>query len=336
MRYLALVFLLLAFSPVSFASECGNCHGTPPGDRSHTIHSGLKEMKALYGDAGFTLNYSPDARAYGFNCGNCHPQKNDRHKNDTVDIELAQSAGGLKALNSTDAQYDKVKRKCSGVYCHSTGEQGARIHYMTSPQWNREEKGSRCHECHDGPPVYKSTTERQNGHFNSSRGSGHLLGIHWDSIKGHTHESFKFNTATQMGCSTCHYKTVRVDRDMDFVDRVTGLFTCVNCHEPSEGEISNYSMHVNGEVEIAFNPVKMRSKAQMMRPPLGWKRKGAKGKVMSYDEAEVPLSAIQYNTDEKSCSNVSCHIYVEKVFWHDTVNCGQCHERFLGKQRKKQ
>ncbi|MEE9523899.1 MAG: CxxxxCH/CxxCH domain-containing protein [Thermodesulfovibrionales bacterium] len=336
MRYLALMFIYLVLASSAYSSSCEECHVTLPADRSHEVHSGFDKMIPAYGDPGYTEQYSTNAKSYGFNCGNCHPSDSGKHDNGRVDIELFnKNASGLKALNRGDADYDSAQRRCSGVYCHSTGEQGKRVTYIKSPRWNREEKGSRCHECHDSPPVYKSMPERPNGHFNSNRGSGHLLGIHWDSVKGHSNESFKFNTATQMGCSTCHYETVRTDGDMGFVDRVSGLFTCVRCHELSNGEIYNYSTHVNGKLEIAFSPVKMRSKAQMMRPPRGWKRKGTKGKAMSYDEAEVPLSAILYNEDDKSCSNVSCHIYVEKVFWHDTVNCGQCHERFMGKQKKR-
>jgi predicted CxxxxCH...CXXCH cytochrome family protein len=332
MRHLSLLFIYLVLASSVYAASCEECHVSPPSDRSHTVHSDTAIMAPAYGDTGYTEQYSKKANSYGFNCGNCHPLDTKKHNDGRIDIELFnEKAGGLKALNSHDADYDSSNKKCWGVYCHSTGEQGKRVSYIKSPRWNREEKGSRCHECHESPPVYESTPERQNGHFNVRRDSGHLLGIHWDSVEGHTRESFTFNTSTQMGCSTCHYETIREDSDKDFVDRGSGLFTCVRCHELGDGEIYNYSKHVDGKVEVSFYPLNMRSKAQMMVPPPGWKRKGPKGKTMSYDEAETPLSDIQYNADEKSCSNVSCHISVAKVFWHDTVYCGQCHERFMSR-----
>ncbi len=115
---------------------------------------------------------------------------------------------------------------------------------------------------------------------------------------------------------------------MTFVDTKTGLFTCVRCHEMRDGDIYNYSVHVNGKVDLAFEPVNVRSKAQMMYLPEGWKRKGLKGKIESYDEAMVALTQIKYDFMDRSCSNVSCHLQPGKVFWYDKINCADCHVNF--------
>ncbi len=326
MRYLALLSLYLIFATYAYASSCEECHEKLPSDRSHRAHSNVSGMIPAYGDTGYTGIYAANASSYGFNCGNCHPVDNGKHKNGTVDVELTRIEGkGLRALNSAHAGYDDQRKRCLGVYCHSSGGEDGKWTYIKSPGWNREEKGNTCHECHDSPPVYKSSPQRPNGHFNAGRGSGHLLGIHWDSVKGHSKESFAYDTATQMGCSTCHYDTVRNDIDTAFVDTVTGLFTCVRCHELRDGEIFNYSLHVNGKVDIQFAPVTVRSKAQLMLPPRGWVRKGNKGNIMSYDEASTPLHDIEYSFKDKSCTNVACHLGAEKVLWHDEINCGDCH-----------
>lgn len=330
MRFCFAIALFLAISSLnSYASSCGECHDAPPQDRSHRTHSRLKAMTPSYGDHGFTQLYTEQARAYGFNCGNCHPEEPTKHQNGSLEVETSnKTSSGLKALNSSAALYDKKNKTCTGIYCHSTGEGQDKLVYIKSPRWNGQEKASRCQACHTSPPTYPSTRQRPNGHFNSARGSGHLLGIHWDSVQGHTKESFQYNTSTYIGCSTCHFDTVNRDTDRTFVDPATGLFTCVKCHELKDGDIDNYSTHVNGKVEISFAPIKVRAKAQMYKPPKGWKRKGAKGKITAYDRATVPLNAITYSRKERSCSNVSCHLYAEKVFWYDKIDCKDCHTDF--------
>lgn len=329
MKYLLLGICSLFISGASYASPCVGCHGTPPDDRSHSVHSGLRAMQAAYGDTGHTSNYVTRSSTYGFNCGNCHPQDRSKHQNGTLDVEVKQvKGGGLRTQNRGDATYNGAEKRCAGVYCHSSGGKDGNVTYARSPKWNREEKGSRCHECHDSPPLYKNTPQRPNGHFNSYRGSGHLLGVHWDSVSGHSKESFEYDTATQMGCSTCHNGTVKKDTDTAFVDPVKGLFTCSRCHDLRDGEIANYALHVNGRVDIQFAPLKVRTKAQMMMVPKGWVRHGKKGDAGSYDEANVSLSSVNYNSEEKSCSNVSCHLGGEKVFWYDTVDCRDCHTGF--------
>jgi len=166
----------------------------------------------------------------------------------------------------------------------------------------------RCQACHGTPPSYAGNPERSNGHFNSERGSGHLMGIHWDSVGGHTKESLMHNTASQMGYSTCHYSTVREDLDTTFIDPVSDLFTCRKCHKKRNGAIFDHSLHVNGRIDIAFPETTFRSKAQMLKVPEGWKRMNGTGRPDSYDVTIDALSMIRFNQKERTCSNVACHL----------------------------
>lgn len=294
------------------------------------LHSGLDDMEPVYGDTGHTALYTPNSGAYGFNCGNCHPTDPVEHQNGAVKIFLSRDgASGLKALNSRQVRYDPEKKTCTGVYCHSSGTLPVPV-YEESGAWDRpDDSVGRCQSCHGTPPDYRGTQDRPNGHFNIDRGSGHLLGIHWDSVGGHSTQSFSLETATQMGCSTCHYQTVRSDVDTTFVDRATGLFTCTRCHESRNGDIFNRSLHVNGIVDIAFPSKTVRSKAQLTLTPRGWKRVGTRREPKSYDESERRLEEIAYDPIEKSCGNVPCHLYAENVYWSEQIECSSCHRDFM-------
>ncbi|MGW8273326.1 MAG: CxxxxCH/CxxCH domain c-type cytochrome, partial [Thermodesulfovibrionales bacterium] len=293
-------------------------------------HSGLDEMKPVYGDTGHTALYTSKSDVYGFNCGNCHPSDPVRHQNGLVEISLfEESVDGLKARNSRQARYDSGKKTCTGVYCHSSGTL-PEPRYAESQPWNLPNSTvERCQSCHGSPPSYSGSSDRPNGHFNANRGSGHLLAIHWDSVGGYSKESFALGTATQMGCSTCHYETVRSDVDTTFVDEAHGLFTCSRCHDRRSGEIFNRSVHVNGRVDVTFPAHKVRSKAQMIRTPLGWERIGVRRTADSYDESSRRLDEISYDAVAKSCENVSCHLYAKRVYWSEKVECSSCHGDFM-------
>lgn len=328
--YFALIALFVIMSTGVSAAPCSRCHESPPRDRSHILHSGLDHMEPVYGDTGHTALYASKSEVYRFNCGSCHPRDPINHQNGTVEISLSgKGAGGLKSRNGEEARYNPDKKTCSGVYCHSTGTLPAPV-YAESGSWDLPGSAvDRCQSCHGSPPDYRGTPDRPNGHFNIDRGSGHLLAIHWDSVGGHSEESFALDTASQMGCSTCHYETVRSDLDTTFVDRTTGLFTCTRCHEKRSGEIFNRSLHVNGSVDVAFPPQRVKSRAQLTRTPEGWQRIGSRGRSGSYDESEHRLNEITYDPATKSCGNVSCHLYAEKVSWSEKIECSSCHRDFI-------
>lgn len=335
---LFLLLLLPLAHPVS-AEECTKCHAIPS-DSSHRTHSSPEIVTPVYGNTGYTYQYSKTSNAYGFNCGNCHPAEASRHGNGNIDIELyTESSAGLKKMNRKDASFDASKKTCSGVYCHSSGERNSFIEFRETPRWGGSFGHLKCQGCHGIPPSYKSQKGRENSHFNTERGSGHLLGIHWDSTKGHTKESFKNWTSSDMGCSTCHYGTVTEDKDTTFVDTVTGLFTCSRCHDGSAaggknraGTIANKALHVNGVVEVSFKPENFRSSARLVNVPQGWKRVGKHKEETGYDETVKALNSAEYIPSEKKCINVACHLLGTEVIWGDAVECDSCHKDFVFKK----
>lgn len=334
------VMLLLLFfsSPVS-AEDCTTCH-VIPSDSSHKTHASAEIVPPAYGNTSYSDQYSNNAKSYGFNCGNCHPEDLSRHGNGAIDIELYhESSKGLKKMNKQNAVFDKSKKTCSGVYCHSSGEKNSFIEFRETPAWGSSFGYLRCQGCHGTPPSYQNQKGRENSHFNTERGSGHLLGIHWDSTKGHTKESFKHMSSSDMGCSTCHYSTVSDDRDTTFVDSVTGLFTCSRCHDgviakgkDRTGVISNKALHVNGVVEVSFKPEKFRSTARLVNVPQGWTRIGTYKDETGYDETIKGLNSSEYIPKEKKCINIACHLLGTEVTWGDAVECDSCHKDFLFKK----
>ena len=329
-----MLFLFLA--PYTSAEDCKECHFIP-GDISHRLHSSPNIINPEYGNSGYTYQYSKNSNEYGFNCGNCHPQDISRHKNGFLDTELySKKASGLKKMNSKDASFDTIKRTCSGVYCHSSGENRKSLKYIETPAWESSFGEFKCQGCHGSPPSYPNEKGRENSHFNTENGSGHLLGIHWDSTKGHTKESIMQDRSSDMGCSTCHYSTITKDTDTTFVDNVSGLFTCSRCHDDKSvtgknrtGTIANKALHVNGIVEVAFSTKKFRSTARMIRVPLGWKRTGQKMDATGYDELISGLNLATYIPEEKKCLNVACHLTGKEVKWGDEIGCDSCHGDFL-------
>jgi predicted CxxxxCH...CXXCH cytochrome family protein len=248
---------------------------------------------------------------------------------------VSESFSGLKGLNSKKASYDKEKKTCSGVYCHSSGETEEFREYKETPPWGTSYGALRCQSCHGTPPSYDNKKGRENSHFNTIRGSGHLLGIHWDATRGHTKESLSNNLSHDMGCSTCHYVTVSEDRDTTFKDNVNDLFTCSKCHDNKNvmgmnrtGIITNRAYHVNGTTEIAFRPEKFRTTAQLTEVPAGWTRIGKKRKPLSYDETEKTLSSAHYVPEKKTCLNIACHLLGTEIRWGDRVDCSTCHRDF--------
>lgn len=332
LKVIICIISLVACSPV-FAEECTKCHAIPS-DASHKIHSPSGIFQPVYGDQGYTYQYAKNFREYGFNCGNCHPVDLAKHGNGTVEIELfSMAAKGLKKLNSPNSSYDMKTRTCSGTYCHSSGSIKSFEDYKKTPEWGSFFGELKCQGCHGTPPSYYNSKGRENSHFNTERGSGHLLGIHWDSTKGHTKESLSDKRSSDMGCSTCHYETVTEDVDTTFVDRVSGLFTCSRCHDNQNvagknrtGVISNKALHVNGIAEVSFKPVKFKTSAQLSTVPAGWRRIGQIGEPMTHDESIKELNSAQYIREEKKCLNVACHLLGKEVRWGDAVECDSCHK----------
>jgi predicted CxxxxCH...CXXCH cytochrome family protein len=294
-------------------------------------------LKPAYGDAGITMDYTALSPEYAFNCGNCHPREIARHGNGSMEVDLSSgNAKGLVTLNSKEASYNKEKKTCFGVYCHSSGGRKEYLEYKETPAWGTSFDEFRCQACHSSPPSYKSLPGRENSHFNTQTPSAHLLGIHWDAANGHTKESFANKRSSNMGCSTCHYNTVSEDRDTTFKDKTSGLFTCSRCHDDKNikgknrtGIIANKVLHVNGIAEVAFKPEKFRTTARLMQVPEGWVRTGEFNDPKGYDETLRELNSARYVPEEMKCLNVTCHLLGREVRWGEKLNCASCHKDFL-------
>ncbi len=336
---LLLLILLLPALPV-YGKDCSTCHPMPQ-DSSHAAHAALKLREVSYGDTGITSKYHQRSDVYSYNCGNCHPQDTELHGNGAIDVDLSPDTdgNGLKRLNSSDASYNKATKTCRGIYCHSSGERKGNIEYRETPVWGTTFDAFRCQACHGSPPPYKNEPGRENSHFNAQTPAAHLLGIHWDSTRGHTKESFTNRQSSDMGCSTCHYGTVADDRDTTFVDKTSGLFTCSRCHDDKKvlgknrtGVITNKALHVNGIVEVVFKPEKFRTTARLMQVPEGWTRKGEFGDPHGYDETVQELNSAHYLPDGKKCLDIACHLSGKEVRWGESLTCASCHRDLLRKQ----
>lgn len=286
---------------------CRDCHSRlSPG---HASHFSLPVRVGEYGSDYSLRNTS----GYAFNCGACHPSDLSKHGDGNVDIEMSgdSSSKGLKKWTKNGA-YNAAKRTCSNTYCH---------YLKQTPPWGEKfEEGKRCQSCHDSPPM-------NDAHFNAKQGTGHMLGIHWDSTGGHGKGT---GSEFMIGCNTCHFG-VTAKEDTTFVhytkDGKKGVFTCDRCHIPESGTIKDYSLHVNGRNDIIFSPHRVRSKAQLVNEIKGWKRVMQKGASGAYDEAVIPLNQAAYSRDTKTCSSVSCHLGIP-VRWDEQVNCASCHKGF--------
>jgi len=242
-------------------------------------------------------------------------------------------------MNNRSAGYNKEKKTCQGVYCHSSGGDKAFLEYRETPAWGSSFEEFKCQSCHGSPPSYRNQAGRENSHINAATPLAHLLGIHWDATHGHTREAFANRQSSNIGCSTCHFKTVATDRDTTFVDTLTGLFTCSRCHDDKTiqgknltGIITNKSLHINGIAEVSFRPEKFRTTARLARVPEGWTRTGDYRDPKGFDETVRELNSATYVPAEKKCLNVACHLLGTEVRWGEQITCDSCHRDFADKK----
>ena len=115
--------------------DCALCHASLGG--AHAVHAAFASpADSGYGDQRILEDFSPSGGpAYQFGCGNCHPLDPARHlSGGPVEVSLSPAAAGatgLRALNRADAAY--AGGKCSGVYCHSSGQ--ATPIFVETPAW---------------------------------------------------------------------------------------------------------------------------------------------------------------------------------------------------------
>jgi predicted CxxxxCH...CXXCH cytochrome family protein len=218
---------------VSGGGACDSCHGFPPASGAHLIHFGLTSAQGTsgYGDLSTLETRFPTATPtsapakYAFGCGNCHPINSNQHSmgsgSTTAKVRLyeaAAPAGSLKALNAPTATFDATAKTCSGVYCHSSGQEKTLTsgpEYVVTPAWTSTAKIA-CDGCHANPPRYANGgagTATANGHLSMAEDgyeTGHFLGLlgPWHTSKhgGGTYLAPKPD-ASPITCETCHYET---------------------------------------------------------------------------------------------------------------------------------
>jgi predicted CxxxxCH...CXXCH cytochrome family protein len=305
---------------------------------------------------------------YDFGCSNCHPLEQANHANGTLDVTINKinagsggAVGYLRSKNGASADglspaegpsgvfgVSKTSVRCATAYCHSNGY-AANLKYAVSPDWyGPAYTGDKCAMCHGNSPNANDPVNQPGSPAHYSKNflgfanisGGHVFGIHTNNILkgsaglasvGNTPTGTHGNagTSTTINCNMCHYSTVTT-----FANDYNKV--CAGCHltapkNPAE-LIANKRIHLSGKVEVALNPVKVRSKAQLRdgsfnqaiwSRPAGYKVPGA------YDVAFKTMSTVtQWDGTTGTCSNIACH-NGKTVRWSDTggtTSCISCHD----------
>ncbi len=201
--------------------------------------------------------------------------------------------------------------------------------------------------CHGNSPNANNpvTQPGSPAHYNktflgfANVSGGHAVGIHTKYIfngsvglspPGNTPKGSHGNSTTSstISCNMCHYKTITTSaNDKNKV--------CAPCHttlakNPAE-LIADKRIHVSGTVDVAFNPIRVKSKAQLRTESVDiaiWSRQAGYKINGAYDAAfKTFTTATQWNSSTKTCSNIACHNGMS-VKWGDTggiTTCASCH-----------
>ncbi len=306
-------------------SGCGSCHDNPPATASHLKHFGSTTVVSGYGDLRITGAFTNYSSGYVFGCGNCHPMDISKHKNGVVDVELYNSlatAGSIKARNPASAGYVAgsetftdskgvayTKGKCSNVYCHSynesattatigDGESNWEAKVVTTRIYKTVTWGSSalgCAGCHGNPTQTTSLTN------DGGAGDSHS----WIDSQGYQNLHTYNMGGDPVSCKFCHNDTVK--QLNSYTTDGMGVRTL------SAVPISNFSKHVNGNNDVAFDT----------QNPFVYK---------TYYSGDVSrsLAGATYAPETKTCSNVSCHREQTVVKWGTPYRwyyneCNVCH-----------
>lgn len=273
---------------VTVGGGCAGCHGFPPATGAHLAHFGLTGVAdgGSYGDLTTLEDRYPAATpvaapaVYAFGCGHCHPLDPARHLDGILQVELADAAApprSLKALASPGAAYGGG---CSGVYCHSSGQQASASPalpvYVATPAWTSGAKLG-CSGCHRNPPDYASGGPGAldaNGHLGLRDDDyvwGHFGGMPGPSLYS-KHGKLPDDDAAPITCQTCHSDTVDPGNTgpsgFYYLDTSGGYAfgggilddACASCHTGAPGSPASGSgrvlplRHVNGTRDVAFDP----------------------------------------------------------------------------------
>lgn len=319
------------------STGCIFCHPLAGLKGAHAAHVGTLAPSA-YGDTG---NRS-SADEYRFGCGSCHPTDLASHMNGFVEVTLVPTSdSSLRSKNSPSAVAAGIGNSgsyitgtagssvvCSAAYCHSNGQSGAALVYVSSPDWYNAAAytGDRCAMCHGNSP-------------DSGAHAAHNVGIHYGQIfdgsgsllpqadsagqpAGHGDPA----QSTTINCDLCHSATVTSNAN-------DGNLACVSCHgssAPAKGTPSlNKVSHLNGSADIAFKGIQVVSKAQVRPASFGkystlWSRTSYKLGAGSFDTSKLKLSQGGWDGSGKNCSNIACH-NGGTPNWQGKLSCVDCH-----------
>jgi predicted CxxxxCH...CXXCH cytochrome family protein len=295
------------------SGSCDGCHGAPPTSGAHLSHSSPDVVG--YGMVGV---YN-DASSYRFGCGECHSTDSSAHQNGTVDLDFNPAtapAGSLKANNSPTAAFDGTS--CGGVYCHS-GEQvtsgavgnplksgGSYIldayrNLTYAPYVVNSFRVYATTPAWEGGSVSNACTECHSFPLTTSVpnvsagvGDGHQWVDDWGYGNLHAYNM----SWPALSCSTCHYGEIVA------ANTTTRSGMDVTSYNPVP--LNDRSVHVNGLSDVTFTP-----------DPIVYRN-------------SMSLSGASYNSADRSCANVACHLNQTYVVWGTpyrwwTDECDLCH-----------
>ncbi|WP_237754300.1 CxxxxCH/CxxCH domain-containing protein [Geobacter sp. OR-1] len=283
---------------------------------------------------------------YGFGCASCHPYGTASHINGTVDVILTSdaAAGTMRSKNPSSTYTPTVggavgtnSVTCANIYCHSNGSTA----YLTTTPWSSTYGADRCGKCHGNAPATGAHTAHAIGIHSDDifNGTSGKLSNYSSSVRSSAHGNAA--QATTISCNICHYVTTEFARNKY-------NSKCSFCHSDDSKEAGRIyatdtnsrglKMHVNGKLEMAFNPIQVRSKAQLRTSAFAdytaaggyWNRNGSnyKNGPAAYDIAKSALDTTNmWNGGTKTCSNVACHM-AKPVTWNaGSLTCEACHSK---------
>lgn len=255
--------------------RCARCHAFPPDTGAHLAHA--RPAPGTYAaDLHLAEDGGAGATAYDFGCAHCHPAIDpDEHvrtgggpASDPVQrIVLSPPAPPvagdlLKARNHPAAAYDPATKTCSGVYCHSTGQEtpgfdrDGDLVLDATPPWTRDPALGPlgCDACHGNPPRYPS------GGPGAADANSHLgladFGFetgHFAGLPGPAHEPKHGggdpatwgagHAASPITCQACHFETVdpaNVRPGGFFYLDTTGDYALRDLGEPTRFELTSW------------------------------------------------------------------------------------------------
>ncbi len=343
--------------------RCDGCHGAPPATGAHLRHAARAPDLAGYGDLTLLEDLDPCGLAtdYSFGCGHCHPLDPARHLDGDVQVDLvSSSAAGIKGTNDPAARFDPATKRCSGVYCHSSGQPASVRGYAETPPWDADMAATTlgCAGCHGNPPKYA------NGGMGTDTANSHVpIGFdgHFGTVLPHGNHHGKAlpplgQNMAQGGaaftCQVCHYQSVDPASTgpsgfywLDVTADMAPWAPCTTCHTGAAGSPGFRTgrawplRHVNGRPDVVFDP--RRTLPATAKAIYSGKPFQPSGPYWHYWEGTPVLSGADmagdgqgtswfhvanaaYDPATKACTSVACHFRQPTWHWGETVGDSKC------------